>query len=298
MGSTRKFKVYDISTLRGKVPSIFLDSYLDDTDNIELITSIAGLQLSCGNFDLGVKMSEDIVEKVNMESGDLKDISIAIWNLYILSKIYTEQEKFDKAYRMLDIAERYWTRDIMLVETGGYKVRNIEDLWLRRAFAYLCQDRKEDFEVIIDKVMLSVYGFYNKAYPITGETPIRDLCLLDCFEYSSYMYRDEDDLKRALIFIKTAVRYLGRIPKDNDYLEAKISERKGELKNAYNYYLKYYVANRPQQYYFSSTVYGTCKCCSYFETMDNCDGQCMKHNIKVDSHKACSKFLPLPLEEG
>lgn len=290
MSRPRKFKLYDISALRGKVPSIFLDNYLDDPQNIELVSFIAGLHWSCGNFDTGIRMSEDIVEKANIGKDDLKETNIAVWNLYILSKYYIEQEKFDKAYRALEIAERYWSKDLILADnTGICRVRNKEDIWLRRAFAYLIQGRKGDFESIIDKVMLARYEFYNKAYEVTGETPYRDAYLLDCFEYSSYMCRNLEDIQHAIIFIKTALRHLGKIPINNDYLEGKICERNGDLKNAYTYYLKFYIENRPQLF-CENTVYGKCKSCIYFETDDNIEGECKKHDIRVDQHKSCSKF--------
>ena len=277
------------------VPSVFIENYLEDTQNIELLSFIAGLHRTCGNFDLGIKISEDIANKAYMGEDNKKETSIGVWNLYILSKIYIEQEKFDKAYRALDIAERYWSKDLILADsTGLCRLRNKEDLWLRRAFGYLIQGRRVDFESIIDKVMLSRYELFREASDITGEKPIRDMCLLDCFEYSSYMCRNSDDLDHALIFIKTAIRYLGKVPMDNDYLEGKICEKKGDLKNAYTYYLKFYINNRPQLS-CETLVYGTCKSCAYFETMDGIDGECKKHNTYVDQHKACNSFLQIPI---
>lgn len=281
--------------MRGKVPSFFLDNYLDEPQNIELVSYIAGLHRSCGNFDLGIRISEDIADKADMSIDNISEMSIGVWNLFMLSKIYIEQEKFDKAYRNLDAVERYWSKDLILADsTGMYRVKNKEDIWLRRAFGYLIQGRKDDFEKIIDRVILSRYELYNNAYEVTGERPIRDACLLDCFEYSSYMCRNMEDLKHAVVFIKTALRYLGRVPSDNNYLEGKICERSGDLKNAYTYYLKFYLTNRPQLFY-DAMVYGTCKCCIYFDTADGNDGICKKHNSKVDQHKACSKFYAMPL---
>jgi tetratricopeptide (TPR) repeat protein len=278
------------------VPSLFLDNYLDDLQNIETLSFIAGLHRSCGDFDLGIKISEDIVEKAKMGDENVSETSIAVWNLYILSKIYIEKEKFDKAYRALDMAEHYWSKDLILADsTGICRVHGKEDIWLRRAFGYLIQGRKDDFEKVIDRVMLSRYELYKKAYEFTGETPIRDLCLLDCLEYSSYMCRNLEDLKNALTFIKTALRYLGRIPIDNNYLEGKIHEKNGDYKNAYTYYLKFYLANRPQL--FSDTmVYGTCRSCAYFSTADGIEGECKRNNISVDEHKACSKYLAIPIK--
>jgi len=293
---TKRFKTYDISPLRGKVPSIILDNYLEDTQNIELLSFMADLQRSCGSFELGIKISEDIAEKAHMGEDNLRETSIAVWNLYILSKIYIEQEKFDKAYRALDIAEKYWSKDLILADsTGMCRVRNKEDLWLRRAFAYLIQGRKNDFEVMIDRVILSRYELYNKAYELTGEIPIRDTYLLDCFEYSSYMCRNLEDIKHAIIFIKTALRYLGKVPINNNYLEGKMCEKAGDLKNAYTHYLKFYLENRPQ-IFCENMVYGTCRCCAYFSTSNNIEGECKKNNVKVEHHKSCSKFLPLPIE--
>lgn len=295
VSTSERFKLYDISTLRGKVPSIFIENYLDDPQNIELMSFIAGLHRSCGSFDLGIKISEDIVEKAYIGKDDMNETSIGVWNLYILSKIYIEQERFDKAYRALDAAERYWSKNLMLAQgTGMYRVKNKEDIWLRRAFGYLLQGRKDDFERIIDKVILSRYEIYNKANEITGEIPLRDACLLDCFEYSSYMSRNHEDLKHAVIFIKTALRYLGRIPADNNYLEGKICEKSGDLKNAYTYYLKFYLANRPQ-FFYDNLIYGTCRSCAYFNTVDGNEGECKKHNIAVDQHKACDEFLEIPI---
>lgn len=295
MSGTGRFKSYDISALRGKVPSIFLDNYFEDSQNIEMVSFIAGLHRSCGNFDLGIKISEDITEKTNIEKGDVMEKNIAVWNLYILSKIYIEQEKFDKALRVLDIAERYWSKDLILADsTGMCRVRNKEDIWLRRAFAYLIQGRKNDFESIIDKVILARYELYQKAHEITGETPIRDVYLLDCFEYSSYMCRNIEDIEHAIVFIKTALRCLGRVPMDNDYLEGKMCEKKGDLKNAYTYYLKFYLRNRPQVF-CENIIYGTCKSCAYFSTDDNMEGECKKNGIEVDQHKACSKYLAIPV---
>lgn len=298
MSGTRRFKMYDISELRGKVPSIFLDNYFEDHQNIEMVSFLAGLHRSCGNFDLGIKISEAIVEKANIGEENNRETNIAVWNLYILSKIYIEQEKFDKAYRALDTAERYWSKDLILADnTGMCRVRNKEDIWLRRAFAYLIQGRKNDFESIIDKVMISRYELYNKAYRVTGETPVRDVYLLDCFEYSSYMCRNLEDIKHAIVFIKTALRYLGRVPRDNDFLEGKISEKNGDLKNAYTYYLKFYLKNRPQVF-CENTVYGTCKSCQYFKTTNSIDGECRKRDMTVDQHKACSKYIPINTDEG
>lgn len=292
-GGKERFKLYDISPLRGKVPSIFLDNYLDDTQNVELLSFIAGLYRSCGYFDISVRISEDIVDKAYINENNPKEASVAVWNLYILSKIYIEQEKFDKAYRALDAAEKYWSKDLILADsTGTSRVRNKEDLWLRRAFAYLIQGRKGDFESIIDRVMLSRFEFYEKAYEVTGETPIRDTCLLDCFEYSSYMCRNMEELPQAVMFIKTALRHLGKVPLDNDYLEGKICERNGDLKNAYTYYLKFYLNTRPH-FYCDTIVYGTCKSCIYFSSANNMDGMCQKHNLPVDQHKACSRYQPL-----
>lgn len=285
-----RFKLYDISPLRGKVPSIFLDNYLDDPQNIELLSLIAGLFRSCGNFDLGVRISQEIAEKAHLGGENLVETAVAVWNLYILSKIFIEEEKFDKAYRALDIAEKYWSKDLMLADsTGTYRVRNKEDLWLRRAFGYLIQGRKNDFESIIDRVMLSRYEMYNKAYEVTGEVPIRDTCLLDCFEYSSYMYRNLEDLKHAVIFIKTALRYLGKVPHDNNYLEGKICERNGDLKNAYTYYLKFYITCRPKLY-CDTLKYGTCCSCLYFGSSGSSEGICKRRNIAVDMHKSCSMY--------
>jgi tetratricopeptide (TPR) repeat protein len=295
MSGTGRFKVYDIKELRGKIPSILLENYLDDFDNIELIAHIAGLHMSCGNFDLGIRMLEDIVEKVRVGEDNMRETNIVVWNLYILSKVYIEQEKFDKAYRALDTAERYWSKDLALYDTTGiYRVRNKEDLWLRRAFGYLCQGRKNDFESVIDRVMLSRYELYNKAYEITGETPVRDGCLLDCFEYSSYMCRNLEDLKHAIVFIKTALRYLGRVPRNNDYIEGKLSEKNGDLKNAYTYYLRFYLTNRPQ-FFYETLIYGTCRSCAYFETQGGTEGECKKLNIAVEQHKSCSRYVGLPL---
>ncbi|MDI6618282.1 MAG: hypothetical protein QME45_06335 [Clostridiales bacterium] len=292
----KRFKQYDISPLRGKVPSIFINNYLDDPQNIELLSFLAGLFRSCGDFDRGVKISEEIVNKADLNENNLKEISIAVWNLYILSKIYIEQERFDKAYRALDAAEKYWSRDLILVDiTGMNQVRDKEDLWLRRAFAYMIQGRKGDFESIIDRVMLSRYELYNRAYEVTGEVPIQDHCLLDCFEYSSYMCRNMEDLKGAVIFIKTALRYLGKIPMDNNYLSGKISERKGDLMSAYTYYLKFYLTNRAQCF-GGTLIYGTCKSCAFFETQNGADGMCRRNNISSEQHKACSKYIPLPVK--
>ena len=293
MDSGQRFKTYDISALRGKVPSIFLDNYLDDSSNIEMISFIAGLHMSWGDFDLGIRISEDIVEKTYMGEDNVKETGITVWNLYVLSKIYLEQERFDKAYRALDTAERYWSKDYVLVDdTDMYRVRNKEDLWLRRAFGYLIQGRKDDFERIADKVMLSRYELYSMAYDITKEIPIRDGCLLDCFEYSSYMYRNMEDLKQAIVFIKTATRYLGKVPIDNDYIDGKTCEKNKELKNAYNHYVRFYLSNRPQ-IFCETMVYGTCKSCVYFKSTDENEGICKKLNIDVDQHKACSKFSAL-----
>lgn len=294
MSGAGRFKLYDISSLRGKVPSLFIENYLDDPQNIELISLIAGLHRSCGNFELGVKISKDIVQKAKMGE-DLKETGVAVWNLYILSKVYMEQEKFDKAYRALDIAEMFWSKDYILADsTGMCRVRNIEDLWLRRAFAYLIQGRKEDFEKVIDRVMMARYELYNKAYEVTGEVPLRDVYLLDCFEYSSYMCRNMEDIEHAIIFIKTALRYLGRVPLTNNYLEGKLYEKAGDLKNAYTYYLKFYLENRPQVF-CESVVYGTCQSCAYFCTEDEIEGECVKRNIRVDRQKACSKYMPIPI---
>lgn len=280
-----------MSALRGRVPSIFLDNYFDDPQNIEMVSFMAGLHRSCGNFDLGIKISEDIVERAHMGRENLKETCIAVWNLYLLSKVYIEQEKFDKAYRVLDAAERYWSKDLILADsTGMYRVKNKEDLWLRRAFGYLIQGRKNDFENMIDKVMMSRYEMYNKAYEVTGETPLRDTCLLDCFEYSSYMCRNLEDLKHAVIFIKTALRYMGKIPVDNDYLEGKISEKKGDLKNAYTYYLKFFLNNRGR-FFRDTLAYGTCKSCAYFNSQDGSEGVCRRYSLNVDQHKACSEYL-------
>lgn len=259
-----------------------------------MLSFIADLHRSCGNFDLGTRISEDIAEKAHLGKDNLKETSIAVWNLYILSKIYIEQEKFDKAYRVLDAAERYWSKDLILADTTGMcRVRNKEDLWLRRAFGYLIQCRKNDFESMIDKVLLSRCEFYGKAYEVTGETPVRDGCLMDCFEYSSYMCRNLEDLKHAVVFIKTALRYMGRVPRDNNYLEGKISERKGDLKNAYTYYLKFYLSNRPK-FFCENVSYGTCKSCCYFSTSDSSEGICKRFSISVDQHKACSEYLSAP----
>ncbi|HBM73946.1 MAG TPA: hypothetical protein DD429_00110 [Clostridiaceae bacterium] len=294
MGTPKKgrFKSYDISPLRGKVPSIFLDNYLDDPQNIELLSFIAGLFRSYGNFDVGVRISEDISQNAYLGEGNLHETSIAVWNLYILSKIYIEEERFDRAYRALDTAEKYWSKDLILADsTGACRVRNKEDLWLRRAFAYLIQGRKKDFESIIDRVMVSRFEMYNKAYEVTREVPIRDTCLLDCFEYSSYMCRNLEDLEHAVIFIKTALRYLGKVPHDNNYLDAKICERKGDLKNAYTYYLKFYIGCRPKLY-CDTLKYGTCSSCVNFNPTNNSDGICQKRNINVDIHKTCSTYEP------
>ncbi|KPU46034.1 hypothetical protein OXPF_05150 [Oxobacter pfennigii] len=297
MGASRRFKLYDITALRGKVPSVLLDIYLEDPQNMEMISFIGGLHRSCGSFDISVRISEDIAEKANLSKEDIKETSIGVWNLYVLSKTYIEQEKFNKAYRALDIAERYWSKDLILADnTGISKIPYIEDLWLRRAFGYLIQGRKSEFEKIIDKVMTSRYELYEKAYPATGETPIRDVYLLDCFEYSSYMCRNTEDIKHAVVFIKTALRYLSRIPITNDYLEGKKCEKSGDYKNAYTYYLKFYLENRPTLS-GESIAYGTCKSCAYFKTFDNVEGECQKNNIKVDQHKACSKYVALPLSE-
>jgi hypothetical protein len=300
MSGTGRFKLYNVTQLRGKVPSILINNYLDDYENIELVSFIAGLHMSCGDFDLGIKMSEDIVEKAKMDDNNLKEVSIAVWNLYVLSKVYIEQEKFDKAYRALDNAERNWSKDFALYDTTGmYRVRNKEDLWLRRAFGYMIQGRKEDFECIIDRVMLSRYELYEKAYEITGEVPIRDACLIDCFEYSSYMCRNMEDLKHAIIFIKTALKYLGRVPIDDNYINGKMCERNGELKNAYTYYLRFYLSSRPQ-FFCDSIIYDTCRTCAYFEPGPDIEGQCKKRDIAVDLHKSCSKYLGIPIftQEG
>lgn len=279
--------------MRGKVPSIFLDNYLDDPQSIELISFLAGLFRSAGNFDISVKISEDIVDKAYIDENNPKEANVAVWNLYILSKIYLEQEKFDKAYRTLDAAEKYWSRDLILADsTGTCRVRNKEDLWLRRAFGYLIQGRKNEFESIIDRTMLSRYEFYEKAYGVTEEIPIRDTCLLDCFEYSSYMCRNLEDLPHAVSFIKTALRYLGKLPVDNNYLEGKICEKNGDLKNAYTYYLKFYLTCRPN-YYCDTTIYNTCISCVYFNSSNNIDGLCSKHNLSVDRHKSCGKYQPV-----
>lgn len=292
----KRFKIYDISSLRGKVPSVFIENYLDDNQNIEIISFIGGLLRTCGNYDLSIKISEEIISKAQLGKDNLFETSIAVWNLYVLSKIYIEEENFDKAYRSLDVAERYWTKDLILADTTEIcRVRNKEDLWIRRAFAYLVQGRVNEFEKTIDKVLLSRYALYKNAYDVTKETPIRDPCLLDCFEYSSYMYRNMEDLKRALIFVKTAIRYLGKIPIDNDYYEGKLSEKKGDYKNAYTYYLKFYLTSRPQIVY-KSLVYGTCKSCAYFETCDENDGLCKRINLPVNQYKACESFLPMQLE--
>lgn len=253
---------------------------------------IADIHRSCGNFDLGVRISEDIAEKAHIGKENLKESSIAVWNLYILSKIYIEQEKFDRAYRSLDAAERYWSKDLILADTTGMcRVKNKEDLWLRRAFGYLIQGRKSDFESTIDRVMISRYDMYTKAYEITGETPLRDNCLMDCFEYSSYMCRNMEDLKHAVIFIKTSLRHMGRVPVDNDYLEGKLSERSGDLKNAYTYYLKFYLNNRAR-FFHDNLAYGTCCSCSFYNSSENNDGVCRKYNMNVDRHKACSEYMP------
>lgn len=295
MSGKGRFRLYDVAPLRGKVPSILINNYLDDYENIELVSFMAGLHMSCGSFDLGVRMSEDVVEKACIGEDNIKETSIGVWNLYVLSKVYMEQERFDKAYRALDNAERYWSKDFALYDTMGmYRVRNREDLWLRKAFGYLMQGRREDFESIIDRVMLSRYEMYNKAYEITGEVPIRDMCILDCFEYSSYMCRNMEDLKHAIIFIKSALRYLGRIPIDNDYIQGKIYEKAGELKNAYTCYLKFYISVRPQ-FFCDTTVYGTCESCAYFEPSEGINGECKKKNTGVDMHKSCSQYIGIPV---
>jgi len=290
-----RFRLYDISALRGKVPSIFMDNYYEDSQNVELLSLIAGLHRSFGDFDLGIKISEDIADKVPMGEDNMRETSIAVWNLYILSKIYIEQEKFDKAYRALDIAERYWSKDLILADsTGMCRLKNKEDLWIRRAFGYLIQGRKNDFESMVDRIILSRYELYGKAHEVTKETPVRDIYLLDCFEYSSYMCRNLEEIKHALIFIKTALRYLGKIPINNDYLEGKRFERAGDLKNAYTCYLKFYLENRPQ--FFSDTIaFGTCKCCIYFNPTGNLEGECKSRGIKVDQSKGCSKFSANPI---
>ncbi len=296
MRGKRRFKVYDISALRGRVPTIFIENYLEDSDNIEMVSFLSGLHLSCGDFDLGVSICENIAEKANLDGDDLREKSIAVWNLYILSKVYIEQERFDKAYRALDNAERYWSKDMALIDgIDMYRVRNLEDLWIRRAFGYLMQGRYDSFESMIDKVMLKRYEFYQGAYEITGEVPIRDRCLLDCFEYSSYMCRNKEELKQAVAFIKTAIRYLGRVPIDNDYIEGKMSEKNGELKNAYDFYLKFYLANRPQTL-CDTILYETCGSCAYFDTKNWDYGECKKNNIYVDKHKACSKYLGISIK--
>lgn len=294
MSGDGRFKVYDVSQLRGRVPSVLLENYLDDPDNIEVMSFISGLQMSCGDFETGVRMNEEIVEKAGLGGENLQETNIAVWSLYILSKIYIEQERFDKAYRALDNAERYWSKDLELYDsTGIYRVRNIEELWLRRAFGYLIQGRKGDFESMIDRVMLARYELYSSAYPITGETPLRDLCLLDCFEYSSYMCRNSEDLEHAMIFIKTALEHLGRIPVDNSYIEGRVFEKRGDLKNAYSCYLRFYLTNRPVAF-DDHIKYGRCISCAYFETPDGNRGECKKHGIEVDGNKSCGGYLGIP----
>lgn len=296
MSGRGRFRLYDVAPLRGKVPSILINNYLDDYENIEIVSFIAGLHMSCGSFDIGVKMSEDVVEKASMDHENIREMSIGVWNLYVLSKVYMEQERFDKAYRALDNAERYWSKDFALYDTTGmYRVRNREDLWLRKAFGYLMQGRRQDFESIIDRVMLSRYEMYNKAYEITGETPIRDMCILDCFEYSSYMCRNMEDLEHAIVFIKTALRYLGKVPIDNEYIQGRMYEKTGELKNAYTCYLRFYLSVRPQ-FFCDTIVYGTCRSCAYFEPSEGINGECKKRNAAVDMHKSCSEYLGITLK--
>lgn len=273
---------HDSYSLKEKI-SAFINDY--KMCNRTIASIIAGFYRSYGFRNEGTALSLEIVNSIKDDTLNLEERNILIWNLYLLSDESIDDELYDDAQRMLDRAEKNWSRDVILGDDiGVYHVSWIEQIWLKKAEIYLLIGDRKNFEITTDRILCSRFELFKDAQWETGESIIYDRCTYSCLELMAVEMRKRN-VALANKMIKKAALYKGGFEIYNleAFKKAQEIEKKGMPYKAFQMYLKEYYKLLDNQY--DNLRYGYCGTCFYFE-----DFKCNRCNLYVNQNKACSKY--------
>ncbi|MCX7885625.1 MAG: hypothetical protein N2448_11510 [Caloramator sp.] len=253
--------------------------------NRTIASIIAGFYRTYGFRNEGTALSLEIVNSIKDDTLNLKERNLLVWNLYLLSSESIDDEFYDEAQRMLDRAEKNWSRDVILGDDiGVYHVSWIEQIWLKKAEIYLLIGDKENFEIMTDRILCSRFELFKNAYRETGESIIYDRCTYSCLELMAIEMRKRN-VALANKIIKKAVLYKGGfdIYDLHNFKEAQKIENNGMAYKAFQMYLKEYYKLLDSQY--DNLKYGYCSTCFYFDGF-----RCNRYNLYVNQNKSCSYY--------
>jgi tetratricopeptide (TPR) repeat protein len=278
-------RYHNIDDLKGKVSPSILNMYKMDFKNLTLSSIIAGFHRSFGLKTEGNLMSLEIINTINDDTDKKKERNILIWNLYILSKEYMNDGLYDEALKIIERAEKNWSRDVILGdEIGVYHISWLEQILNKKAEICMCKGDTEKFEKITDIVILNRFNFFEKASLATGDTILYDRCTYNCFEIMAFESRKKN-IEFAVKIIKQAIIHKGGLGlrESKSMREAYEKEKKGDLQKAFNLYLKYFY-KLPEGSY-DNIGFGYCKTCIYYE-----ENKCRVWGICTETNKACSRW--------
>lgn len=277
---------HDTCDLEGKVPSSLLGMYKMDYRNLILASIIAGFHRSYGLRNEGIAISMEIINSIKDTTENLQEKNVLVWNLYVLSIETIDDNMYDDAMKIIDRAEKNWSRDLLLGDDiGVYHVSWLEQIWLKKAEIYLFVNDDDNFESITDKILYNRLSFFSKAEKATGETVIHDKCAYSCLELMALQKRRKD-IKTALSIIKKALLYKGggEVYMDANFKAAEEYEKKGMLYKAFQMYCENFY--KMQDYSFDNIGYGYCRTCRHYNGKDTC----LIRNILTNGNRACTQY--------
>lgn len=278
-------RYHDIDDLTGKVSPSLLNMYKMDFNNLTLSSIIAGFHRSFGLKTEGNLMSLEIINSIDDDTDRKWERNILVWNLYILSREYLEDNLYGEALKTIERAEKNWSRDVILGdEIGVYHISWLEQILNKKAEIFMLAGDIESFQKVTDMVILSRFKLFEKANVEMDETILYDRCTYNCFEIMALESRKKN-IELSIKFMKQAIVHKGTLDlKLNKELSAACEkEKRGELQRAFNLYLKcfYKLPEVP----FDNIGYGYCKTCKYMD-----ETKCEIWDIVVEQHKACSRW--------
>jgi len=250
-----------------------------------LSTITAGFYRAYGLRSKGFAISMDIVNSIDDNTYDISKRNVLVWNLYVLSREFAENENWDMAFKYIERAEKNWSRDVILGdELGVYHVSWAEQLFLERAKLYMSLGRRDEFRQITGNILKSRLNFISRAANEIGEKDIKDRCTYSCYELIAIESKMNRNIKYASKMIMKALEYKGISLEDYNACDCQRGDKKISLQHLFEIYHIYY-RNKPN-YSFDSMSYGYCESCIDFKGVGMCD----KTKMITNGHRACSKY--------